>query len=98
MSGQYKYDLGELTTVASGLGTLAANFESASANQQDADGALGYGDLKSAVRDFVDNWKHERGKQIEAIQGSADVLGKIIDGYVEYDTSSSETLRENCQP
>lgn len=96
--GQYKYDLGELRTVAGGLAALARDFEQASSNRQDADGALGYGDLRNAVRDFVDNWDHERGKQIEAITGSGEALNKIIDGYVAYDASSAEQLRENCDP
>lgn len=96
--GTYKYDLGELHAVSGGLDALAADFESASANRADVDGALGYGDLRGAVRAFVDNWEHERGKQLEAIGGSATALSEIIDKYVEYDTSSAEQLRADCAP
>lgn len=96
--GTYTYDLVDLTRVAGGLTTLAAAFGDASAHRQDADGALGYPDLRGAVRGFVDNWTHERGKQIEAIQGSAEALGRIIDGYEEYDVSSADELRESCAP
>lgn len=95
---QYKYDLEELTAVSSGLATLRGDYESASRERGEVDGALGYGDLRSAVRDFVDNWKHERDKQLEAIGGAAEALDKIIANYVEYDADSAEGLREDCQP
>lgn len=94
--GQYKYDLEDLTAVASGLSTLHADFEHASRTRDDAHGALGYGDLQGAVRDFVDNWEHERGKQLEAIAGSAEALGTIVDSYVEHDRTAADELRENC--
>lgn len=96
--GTFKYDLEELTTVQEGLRTLASDFESASSTRKDADSALGYGDLRSAVRDFVDNWSHERDQQIEAINGSAEALTEIIDNYVEYDETSADQLREDCAP
>ena len=96
--GTFKYDLAELTTVASGLATLASDFENASKTREDADGALGYGDLRGAVREFVDNWSHERDKQIEAINGSSEALAEIIDNYVEYDETSADQLRDDCAP
>ena len=96
--GVFKYDLVELTSVSSGLATLKGDYENASRDRGDAHGALGYGDLQGAMREFVDNWKHERGKQLEAIEGSSEVLQKIITNYVEYDADSAEQLREDCQP
>lgn len=96
--GTYTYDLADLYRVASGLDRLAADFDGASSNRQDTDGALGYADLRAAVRGFVDNWSHERGKQIETSQGSAEALGRIIDGYEQYDASSAGELREACAP
>lgn len=91
--GTYKYDLADLTAVAGGLGTLAADFENASDHREDADGALGYADLRGAVRDFVDNWDHERGQQLEAIHGSATALVEIVENYVEYDERATADLR-----
>ena len=95
MGGTYKYDLADLTAVAGGLGTLAADFDNASQHREDVDGALGYSDLRGAVREFVDNWDHERGQQLEAINGSASALSEIIDNYVEYDTTAATDLRDS---
>jgi len=95
---QYKYDLEELTSVSSGLATLKGDYENASRDRGDAHGALGYGDLQGAMRDFVDNWKHERSKQLEAIEGASEALKKIIENYVEFDETSADQLREDCQP
>jgi len=89
--GTYTYDLADRRGRRSRA--LAADFENASQNREDADAALGYGDLRGAVRDFVDNWDHERGQQIEAIHGSASALVEIID-YVEYDATAAADLGE----
>lgn len=96
--GTYKYDLADLTAVADGLSALAADYEHASAHRQDAHGALGYGDLRGAVRDFVDNWEHERGQQLEAISGSSTALGEIIDDYVQHDGDAAGRLRDGSGP
>jgi len=98
MGGVYQYDLEELTSVSSGLATLKADYENTSRSRDDAHHALGYGDLQDAMRDFADNWKHERNKQLEAIEGSRTALDGIIQSYVEYDEGSAEQLREDCQP
>ena len=94
--GTYKYDLADLTAVAGGLSALTADYENASSHREDAHGALGYGDLRGAVRDFVDNWEHERGQQLEAIDGSAAALVKIIDDYVEYDATAAGELLDSA--
>lgn len=94
--GTYRYDLAELEAVAGGLGTLAADFEGASRTRDGADGALGYDSLRAAVREFVGNWSHERGKQLEEIRGSATALDEIIAGYVEYDDTAAAGLRDSC--
>ena len=94
--GTYRYDLADLEAVAGGLATLAADFEGASRTRDGADGALGYGDLRDAVRVFVDSWRHERGQQLEEIRGSATALGEIIAGYVEHDDTAAAGLRDSC--
>ena len=96
--GVFKYDLVELSSVSSGLTTLKNDYENASRERGDAHGALGYGSLQNVLGEFVDNWKHERSKQLEAIQGSSQVLQKTISSYVEYDEDAAEQLREDCQP
>lgn len=96
--GVYKYDLAELTSVSSGLATLKGDYENASRDRGNADSAFGYPDLQRAMRDFVDNWKHERDKQLEAIEGAGGALKKIIENYEKYDADSAEELREGCQP
>lgn len=96
--GTYRYDLSDLTGVAGGLSALAGDYESASAHREDADAALGYGDLRAAVRDFVGNWEHERGQQLEAIDGSATALRGIIEDYVEHDRTSAGGVRGGGGP
>lgn len=96
--GVFMYDLYELTSVSDGLAALKGDYENASRSRGEVDGALGYGDLRGAVQDFVANWTHERDKQLEAIEGGSQALRRIIDGYVAYDESSAEQLRSDCAP
>ena len=96
--GVFRYDLYELTSVSDGLAALKGDYENASRSRGEVDGALGYGDLRGAVQDFVGNWKHERDKQLEAIEGASQALRTIIDGYVAYDDGAAEQLRSDCAP
>lgn len=93
MGGIYKYDVDELGQTASGLRTLQSDFENASSMRSQASGAMGYGDLRGAIEEFVDNWKHNRDRQLEAIGSAAEALGGIVDNYVEGDTSAAAELR-----
>jgi hypothetical protein len=93
VGGIYKYDVDDLTQTASGLRTLHSDFSSASAARKGASGAMGYGDLRSAVEEFVDNWEHNRKRQLEAIESAAEALDGIVTNYVDGDASAATELR-----
>lgn len=90
--GVYRYDIDDLHRTASGLQTLRADFEQASRAREHASGAFGYADLSGAVEQFVDNWKHNREKQIEAIGGAAEALTTITENYVEQDAAGAQAV------
>ena len=94
--GTCRYDLADLEAVAGGLTALAAGFEVASRTRDGADGALGYGHLRDALREFVGNGSHERGKQLEEIRGSATALTEVVGGYVEHDDTADNCWERNA--
>ena len=93
MGGIYKYDVDDLTQTASGLRTLHSDFSSASEARRDASGAMGYGDLRGAVEEFVDNWEHNRERQLEAIDAAAEALDGIVTNSVDGDENAAAELR-----
>lgn len=93
MGGIYKYDVDDLTETAVGLRTLHADFSSASETRKGASGAMGYGDLRAAVEEFVDNWEHNRKRQLEAIDAAAEALDGIVTNYVDGDERAAAQLR-----
>jgi len=93
MGGIYKYDVDDLTETASGLRTLHSDFSSASQAREGASGAMGYGDLRGSVEEFVDNWEHNRKRQLEAIESAAKALDSIVTNYVEGDERAAAELR-----
>lgn len=93
MGGVYKYDVDDLSRLARGLDNLRSDFEGASEAQGDASGAMGYDSLRGAIEEFVDNWEHNRKRQVEAIGKTATALQEIRDTYVEQDETSAAELR-----
>lgn len=93
MSGIYKYDVDDLGDTAGGLRTLKSDFENASSLRSQASGAMGYDDLRGAVQEFVDNWKHNRERQLEAIDAAAEALDGIVTNYVDGDEKAASELR-----
>jgi hypothetical protein len=93
VSGIYKYDVDDLTQTARGLRTLHSDFSHASEARRGAAGAMGYDDLRGAVEDFVDNWEHNRTRQLEAIDAAAQALDGILTDYVDGDEGAAAQLR-----
>jgi hypothetical protein len=92
--GEYRYDLDELHDTASGLRRLQSDFENASTVRQAAAGAFGWSWLEGAVDSFVENWEHNRSKQIETIQKTHEALTEITANYVALDTEGVAQLNE----
>lgn len=88
----YRYDLAELGETSGALSTLAGSFEQASAVRQEASDALGYSSLRDAVGEFTENWKHNRGKQLEEIKGAANMLTDICHNYRAFDSGAATEL------
>jgi hypothetical protein len=90
----YRYDLEDLVEAANGMQSLRSSFENASSVREEADDAFGYPDLKDKVKDFVDNWKHNRERQLEAIGAAHEALQGISEGYVEFDANGVAELQD----
>lgn len=97
MGGIYRYDVADLGETARGLRTLRSDFAHASTTREEASGALGYGDLRGAVSAFVDNWKHNRERQLDAIDAAAEALDGIVTNYVDGDAQAASALRGGGQ-
>lgn len=91
--GPYKYDVADLGEAASGLRTLQADYEGATRSRRGASADLGYSSLRSAMQEFVDDWEHNRDRQLEEIEATATALGQIIDDYVSHDADGAAELR-----
>lgn len=90
----YRYDLAELEETQAGLSQLSGDFGEASRAREASSGAMGYGSLRDAVESFTENWKHNRDKQIEAIDGASTLLGDIVTNYTELDNSGVCSLQD----
>jgi hypothetical protein len=91
----YKYDLEDLSEAASGLATLKSDFEQASAVREEANDAFGYSDVQGAVQDFVDNWKHNRERQLETLTSAQEALSGIRETYVAMDAEGVNQLQDS---
>lgn len=94
--GEYRYDVEELQDTAAGLAVLESDFASASEVRESAAGAFGWSWLEGAVDSFVDNWRHNREKQIETLQGTHEALAEISETYVAFDREAVAQLEEAC--
>ncbi len=73
---------------------MRSDFENASQVRESRDDALGYGDLRGAMADFVDNWKHNRERQLETLSSAEEALTGITENYVAFDEQAVATLNE----
>ena len=90
--GEYRYDPDDLTDTSTGLAQLKADFENASGVKEEAAESFGYGDLISAVEEFVDNWAANRDKQLEAIESAKTALDEVIANYGKHDADGVSEL------
>lgn len=91
----YKYDLEDLSEAASGLATLKSDFETASAVREEANDAFGYSNVQGAVEDFVNNWKHNRERQLETLASAQQALAGIRETYVAMDAEGVSQLQDS---
>lgn len=89
----YRYDLVELEGTRDGLGQLASDFDNASRAREGAEDSMGYPSLRDAITEFSDNWKNNREKQLEGINGAKDVLTDICANYRAFDQGAVDTLQ-----
>ncbi len=93
----YRYDVAELAEAEQGLARLKSDFENASRIREEHDAALGYGDLRGAVGDFVDNWKHNRERQLQTLESAQEALAGITENYVAFDAQAVDALNDLSQ-
>jgi hypothetical protein len=86
------YDVPILEATANGLAQLRSDFETASAVREEAASAFGYEGLAGAVEEFVDNWKHNRERQLETIDGVQKAIVDVAANYVEHDACAVNEL------
>lgn len=90
--GTKTYDVPILEATATGLAQLRSDYETASQVREEAASAFGYEGLAGAVEEFVDNWKHNRDRQLETIEGVQQTLVDVAANYVEHDSCAVDEL------
>lgn len=92
--GPWKYDKQALEETSAGLGTLGADYESATNDRKATSSAFGFDAVTGAVEEFTGNWSNERRKQIESIGNAKVDLDAIIETYVQWDAGGVSSLNQ----
>ena len=85
-------DLALLRETAGGLGMLLHEFERAAAVVEDAEQAIGRNALLDGMREFVDEWEHNRGKLLASIQAVYEAATESHDAYVRVDDELAASI------
>ena len=86
-------DLSLLRETAGGLGMLMHEFERAAHIVEDAEAAIGRNALLDEMREFVDEWKHNREKLLTSIQSVYEAATAGHDAYVQVDHELAQAIQ-----
>lgn len=90
--GDIKLDLGTLGLAQQRVDTAITTFQSAGRVGDDLAGYTGEHRLAGKVRDFADNWDHNRGKLEEKLVFIRDSLGAVVDVMTDLDVDLADSL------
>jgi hypothetical protein len=90
-----------LLETAGSLGMLMHEFERAADIVEDAGPAIGRNALLEGMREFVDEWKHNREKLLTSLQAVYEAATQSREAYIQADNelaASIQTATEDCRP
>ena len=85
-------DLLLLRETAGGLGMLMHEFQRAADIVEDTEAAIGRNALLDGMREFVDEWKHNREKLLTSIQAVYEAATESHDAYVQVDDELAASI------
>ena len=94
-------DLDLLAETAGGLGMLVHEFERASDIVADHEPVIGRNALLDEMREFVDEWQHNREKLLTSLQSLYEQATGCREAFVQVDDDlarSIQTAVEECRP
>ncbi|SOD92957.1 hypothetical protein [Blastococcus haudaquaticus] len=86
-------DLDLLGETAGSLGMLMHEFERASDIVEDAETAIGRNALLDEMREFVDDWKHNREKLLKSLQAVYEAASKSREAYIQADNELAQSIQ-----
>ncbi|RBY96704.1 hypothetical protein DQ237_08860 [Blastococcus sp. TF02-8] len=91
--GDLEVDLELLRETAGSLGMLMHEFERAADIVEDAESAIGRNALLDEMREFVDEWKHNREKLLKSLQAVYEAATESHDAYVQVDNDLANSIQ-----
>jgi hypothetical protein len=90
--GDLEVDLDLLGETAGSLGMLMHEFERAATIVEDAESAIGRNALLDEMREYVDEWKHNREKLLKSIQAVYEAASKSREAYIQVDNDLARSI------
>lgn len=91
--GDLEVDLDLLGETAGSLGMLLHEFERAAAIVEDAGSAIGRNALLEEMREFVDEWQHNRKKLLTSLQAVYEAATKSREAYIRTDNDLASSIQ-----
>lgn len=95
--GDLEVDLDLLGETAGSLGMLIHEFDRAAVIVEDAESAIGRNALLDEMREFVDEWKHNREKLLKSLQAVYEAATGSRDAYVQADNELARSIETAVQ-
>ena len=90
--GDLQVDLDLLGETAGGIGMLMHEFERAATIVEDAESAIGRNALLDEMREYVDEWKHNREKLLTSLQAVYEAASKSREAYIQVDNELARSI------
>jgi predicted methyltransferase MtxX (methanogen marker protein 4) len=87
-----KVDYTLLDQSETSLSSLVSDFQNIKAQESSYDGALGSGDIASAMDSFAGNWDYHRKKLVGSMQALGTMISQTKQAFTQTDTKLQTTL------
>ncbi len=87
-----KVDYNLLEQSEKSLSSLVSEFQNIKAQEGSYDGAMGSGDIASAMDSFAGNWDYHRKKLVSAIADLGKMVSETLQGFQKVDTELQTDL------
>jgi hypothetical protein len=91
--GDLEVDLGLLGETAGSLGMLVHEFERAAAIVEDAEPAIGRNPLLDEMREFVEEWEHNREKLLQSLEAVYEAATQSREAYIQADNELARSIQ-----